>query len=111
MLITGREAATRACVAAFLVPLVFSSVATAADDKPYVMKITLATVDDDVHQFAKDYAAAVEKTREAASRLKSIPQANWARSSAKLRAYNSAQSRPRSSRPNSLLPSMSGLKF
>jgi len=61
MLITGREAATRACVAAFLVPLVFSSVATAADDKPYVMKITLATVDDDVHQFAKDYAAAVEK--------------------------------------------------
>jgi TRAP-type transport system periplasmic protein len=32
-----------------------------ADAKPIVMKISLATLDDVVHQFAKDYAAAVEK--------------------------------------------------
>src|SRR4029077_3501707 len=33
----------------------------AADDKPYVMKIALATVDDALHQFAKRYAAVVER--------------------------------------------------
>ncbi|MGB7034081.1 MAG: hypothetical protein WBD71_01030 [Xanthobacteraceae bacterium] len=31
------------------------------DAKPYVMKISLATVNDQLHAFAKDYAAAVEK--------------------------------------------------
>jgi TRAP-type transport system periplasmic protein len=35
--------------------------ALAADAKPYVMKITLATLNDALHQFAKDYASAVEK--------------------------------------------------
>jgi TRAP-type C4-dicarboxylate transport system substrate-binding protein len=38
-----------------------TSGARAADDKSYVMKITLATLNDALHQFAKDYAAAVEK--------------------------------------------------
>ena len=33
----------------------------AAGDKPYVMKISLATVGDAQHQFAKNYAAAIEK--------------------------------------------------
>jgi len=33
----------------------------AADDKTYVMKIALATLDDALHQYAKNYAAAVEK--------------------------------------------------
>lgn len=37
------------------------SAALAADDKPYVMKISLATVNDPLHAFAKNYAAAVEK--------------------------------------------------
>jgi TRAP-type transport system periplasmic protein len=32
-----------------------------ADDKPIVMKISLATLDDGLHQYAKNYAAAVEK--------------------------------------------------
>jgi TRAP-type C4-dicarboxylate transport system substrate-binding protein len=32
-----------------------------ADDKTYVMKIALATLDDALHQYAKNYAAAVEK--------------------------------------------------
>ncbi len=35
--------------------------ARAAGEKTYVMKISLATVGDALHQFAKDYAAAVEK--------------------------------------------------
>ena len=35
-------------------------VARAADDKIYVMKITLPTLNDPTYQFAKDYAAAVE---------------------------------------------------
>ncbi len=32
-----------------------------ADDKTFVMKIALATVNDPLHQFAKNYAAAIEK--------------------------------------------------
>jgi hypothetical protein len=35
--------------------------APAADDKTYVLKIALATLDDALHQYAKNYAAAVEK--------------------------------------------------
>ena len=35
--------------------------ARAADDKIYVMKITLPTLNDPTYQFAKNYAAAVEK--------------------------------------------------
>jgi TRAP-type C4-dicarboxylate transport system substrate-binding protein len=52
---------TRACAAAVVLSLAVASGARAADDKSYVMKITLATVNDALHQFAKDYAAAVEK--------------------------------------------------
>jgi TRAP-type C4-dicarboxylate transport system substrate-binding protein len=61
MFIAGREVVTRACAAAFVLSLAVTSGAQAADDKSYVMKITLATLNDALHQFAKDYAAAVEK--------------------------------------------------
>jgi TRAP-type transport system periplasmic protein len=60
-LISGRGAVTRICFGAVLFSLAMSSAALAADDKPYVMKIALATVNDPLHQFAKNYAAAVEK--------------------------------------------------
>jgi TRAP-type transport system periplasmic protein len=60
MFIAGRGAVRRACAAAFLFSLGMSFAAL-ADDKTFVMKITLATVDDALHQYAKDYAAAVEK--------------------------------------------------
>jgi TRAP-type C4-dicarboxylate transport system substrate-binding protein len=50
-----------ACTAAFILSLTASSAALAADDKPYVMKLSLATVNDPLHEFAKNYAAAVEK--------------------------------------------------
>jgi TRAP-type transport system periplasmic protein len=51
---------TRIWIAVFLLLPAMPSDATAADDKPYVMKIALATVNDALHQFAKGYAAAVE---------------------------------------------------
>jgi TRAP-type transport system periplasmic protein len=56
---------TRARVAAaggaLMLSLAVLPGAQAADDKTYVMKLSLATVDDGLHQYAKDYAAAVEK--------------------------------------------------
>jgi TRAP-type transport system periplasmic protein len=63
MVVTKREVATRARVAAgaFALSLVMVLGARAADDKTYVMKLSLATVDDGLHQYAKDYAAALEK--------------------------------------------------
>jgi len=59
-----RDNVVRGVVAA--AALVLSLTATigparAADDKTYVMKISLAALNDALHQFAKDYAAAVEK--------------------------------------------------
>jgi TRAP-type C4-dicarboxylate transport system substrate-binding protein len=42
--------------------------ARAADDKPYVMKISLATLNDVPHQYAKDLAAAIE--RDSGGRIK-----------------------------------------
>jgi len=62
----GREVAMRAGVAGFL--LAFAMSAAAADDKPVVMKISLATVDDVLHQFASNYGAAVE--RDSGGRIK-----------------------------------------
>jgi TRAP-type C4-dicarboxylate transport system substrate-binding protein len=52
-----------AAAGAFLVVgLAFTSgVARAADDKTYVMKISLPTLNDPTHQFAKNYAAALER--------------------------------------------------
>lgn len=56
------DAAPRAVAAAtLLLLLAIASGAHAADDKPYVMKIALAPSNEALHQFAKDYAAAVEK--------------------------------------------------
>ncbi|HMG78238.1 MAG TPA: hypothetical protein VK591_06110, partial [Xanthobacteraceae bacterium] len=58
----GRGNATRAsAVVAIAAALSLTSGARAADDKPIVMKIALATLDDVLHQYAKNYAAAVEK--------------------------------------------------
>ena len=46
---------------AFMLSLAITLGAPAADDKTFVMKIALATLDDVLHQYAKNYAAAVEK--------------------------------------------------
>jgi TRAP-type transport system periplasmic protein len=67
MSISGRNAAARLFMTALLILLGASPDAGAAD-KPYVMKISLATLNDALHQFAKDYAAAVEK--DSAGRIK-----------------------------------------
>ena len=76
MVLTGRGNATGAsaavAAAAIAVALSLSPAmmpgARAADDKPMVMKIALATLDDVLHQYAKNYAAAVEK--DSGSRIK-----------------------------------------
>jgi TRAP-type transport system periplasmic protein len=62
MVVMGRGVATRASAAtgAFILSLAMTLGAAAAD-KTYVMKITVATLNDALHQFAKNYAAAVEK--------------------------------------------------
>jgi TRAP-type C4-dicarboxylate transport system substrate-binding protein len=48
-------------MAALALSLAASLGAARADDKTYVMKISLAAINDPLHQFAKDFAAALEK--------------------------------------------------
>jgi TRAP-type transport system periplasmic protein len=59
--ITGRAGAALACAAALILSLVMTFGARAADDKTFVMKIGLATLNDALHRYANEYAAAVEK--------------------------------------------------
>ncbi len=73
MLITPRAIVGRACAVAFLLSLAASAAALAAVDKPYVMKITLATVDDPLHEFARNYAAAVEKDSDGRIKVEIYP--------------------------------------
>ena len=75
MVLMGRGNATRASAviaaaiaAALSVSPVMMPGARAADDKPIVMKIALATLDDVLHQYVKNFAAAVEK--DSAGRIK-----------------------------------------
>ena len=73
MVLVGRGNATRAAAAAAIVVALSLSpalmaAARAADDKPMVMKIALATLDDVLHQYAKNYAAAIE--RDSGGRIK-----------------------------------------
>ena len=63
MVVMRRGFATSAAAAGGVIVLSLAAAlsARAADDKPYVMKIALATLDDGLHQYARNYAAAVEK--------------------------------------------------
>ena len=61
MFATKGKAAVRRLIAALLISLAASAAAFATEDKPYVMKIALATLNDVLHQFAKSYAATLEK--------------------------------------------------
>jgi TRAP-type C4-dicarboxylate transport system substrate-binding protein len=64
MLLLERKIRARpaAVAGAFVLSLVLALGATrAAEDKTYVMKVTTPTLNDAPHQFAKNYAAAVEK--------------------------------------------------
>jgi TRAP-type C4-dicarboxylate transport system substrate-binding protein len=60
--------ATRTGAAALVCLLTAILGARAADDKPYVMKISLATLNDVPHQYAKNFAAAIE--RDSGGRIK-----------------------------------------
>jgi TRAP-type C4-dicarboxylate transport system substrate-binding protein len=68
MLLRGRAGAALKCVTATFIVLAATLHVQAADDKTYVMKIAIATVGDALHQYAKDYAAAVE--RDSGGRIK-----------------------------------------
>jgi TRAP-type C4-dicarboxylate transport system substrate-binding protein len=59
----------QAVLAAGAVVLSLAATAAQAQDKTYVMKVTLPTINDAPHQFAKDFAAAVE--RDSGGRIKS----------------------------------------
>jgi TRAP-type C4-dicarboxylate transport system substrate-binding protein len=65
-LVTRAPADALARTLAFLLAMTLG--AQAADDKTYVMKIALATVDEALHQYAKNYAAAV--ARDSGGRIK-----------------------------------------
>ncbi len=68
MIVRERAGAARTGAAAFVCLLAATFAAGAADDKPYVMKISLATLNDVPHQYAKNFAAAVE--RDSGGRIK-----------------------------------------
>src|ERR1700722_1389684 len=58
MMSTGR---TRMLVAMTIGAFATLTMAARADDKPIVMKISLVTLDDALHLYARNYAAAVER--------------------------------------------------
>jgi TRAP-type transport system periplasmic protein len=68
MIAKTRGVVTRACAAAIGCGLAATLAARAADDKSYVMKISLATLNDVPHQYTKNFAAAV--ARDSAGRIK-----------------------------------------
>jgi TRAP-type C4-dicarboxylate transport system substrate-binding protein len=61
MSVPRHKTVARTLLAVLLILLATGPGAHAADEKPYVMKIALATLNDALHQFAKDYASVVEK--------------------------------------------------
>jgi TRAP-type transport system periplasmic protein len=70
MVVTRRGGATRTCIAACVFALSMTTTVgrLAADDKTYAMKIGLVTLDDALHQYARNYAAALE--RDSGGRIK-----------------------------------------
>ena len=60
MLRTARKLLPALVVGAVVAQLL-SAAGARADDKPIVMKIALVTLDDSLHQYAQNYAAAIEK--------------------------------------------------
>jgi TRAP-type transport system periplasmic protein len=68
MIVRERAGAARVCVAALVCGLTATLAARAAEVKSYVMKISLATLNDVPHQYAKNLAAAVE--RDSGGRIK-----------------------------------------
>ena len=63
MAVTQWAVSARAGAAAGMLMLLLAPIggASGADEKPYAMKVAIPTLDDAVHQYARNYAAAVEK--------------------------------------------------
>ena len=68
MIVRDAAGAARTGAVALVLSLAMTLGARAADDKTYVMKISLATLNDVPHQYAKDFAAAIE--RDSSGRIK-----------------------------------------
>jgi TRAP-type transport system periplasmic protein len=58
---TGKGRGLRSTVFAAAAFVLAAGPAAHADDRPITMKISIATVDDVLHQYARNYAAAIEK--------------------------------------------------
>ena len=61
MVITRRGLAPAGLAAGAFLVWATLAIGARADDKPIAMKISLATLDDAIYQFARNYAAAIEK--------------------------------------------------
>jgi TRAP-type transport system periplasmic protein len=57
----SKYARTATTAAAFVLSLALTLGAARAQDKTYTMKISLATINDQIHAFGKNFAAAIEK--------------------------------------------------
>jgi TRAP-type C4-dicarboxylate transport system substrate-binding protein len=60
-MLNTRRTLVKAFAHGVLLALSLSAASARADDKPIVMKIALVTLDDSLHKYAQNYAAAVEK--------------------------------------------------
>ena len=57
----NRVARSAVAATALVLSLLVTLGAAQAQDKTYTMKITIATINDQIHAFAKNFAAAIEK--------------------------------------------------
>ena len=110
MVLTARRSAARAW-AVVAVLLAATLAARAADDKPYVMKISIATVGEVQHQFAKEYAAAVAKDSGGRIRPEIYPASQLGSPQQQAEACSSGLSSVRSCRRNFSPASMSASSF
>src|SRR5271166_1433950 len=113
VLVTQRGFATStiAVAAVFLLSLATALGVRAADDKTYVMKIALATLDDGLHQYARNYAAAVGRNSGGRIKAEIYPASQLGAIQRQAEKCSSAPSNARSSHRNSWPASTSASKF
>ena len=71
------------------------TMAARADDKPIVMKISLVTLDDALHLYARNYAEAVERDSSGRIKPEVYPASQLGSTSDRLKACNSVRSSAR----------------
>lgn len=103
----GRAMRSIAAFATVVLTLALTLGVARAQDKTYTMKISLATINDQIHALAKNFAAAVDRNSGGRIKTKFIRRANWARFHGKPKACSSARSSVRSFRRSFWSGSMS----